>query len=65
MNQQWISEGGTRVEGDAQYAPVNAESEPVGASRPFRRGDVFPSPPDDAIGWLQEDALRPADSSPS
>ncbi len=65
MNQQWHNEAGTSVQGDARYAPVNESSEAVGESVFFRRGEVFPTPPNGAISWLQEDALTkapPADS---
>jgi len=57
MNQQWHYAAGTMVQGDARYAPVNDDSDAVGESVFFRKGEVFPEPPNGASAWLQEDAV--------
>jgi hypothetical protein len=58
MSQQWINAADTLVEGDVRYAAVNEDSQAVSESLFFRKGEVFPAPPNGAIGWLQEDALN-------
>ncbi len=63
MSQQWISEAGTRVEGDARYAPVNQAGEAVGETVFLRRGQTFPATPNDSIGWLEKDALSSSASA--
>jgi ribosomal protein S18 acetylase RimI-like enzyme len=58
MTQLWISESGALAPADSEYVAVNDDGQVVGVRLRLRRGESFPAPPSNAVGWMAEpDAL--------